>query len=76
MTHRETEVLALISQGRSNQDIAEELVLSLNSIKSYIRSPAYRKIDVTSLSEAVLWGVRHGLLSRDQDATQHSASVR
>ena len=62
LTDRETAVLALIAQGRSNQEIAEELSLSINSIKSYIRV-AYRKIDVSSRSQAVLWGVRHGLLS-------------
>ena len=72
LTDRETAVLALISQGRSNQDIAEELSLSINSIKSYIRV-AYRKIDVSSRSQAVLWGVRHGLLSVHPTGTQGTA---
>jgi len=57
---REAEVLSLITMGLSNQEIAERTLLSLNSIKSYIRS-AYRKIDVDSRSKAVLWGVEHGL---------------
>ena len=34
-------------------------MLSINSIKSYIRS-AYRKIGVTSRSRAILWGIDHG----------------
>jgi len=60
LTAREAEVLSLITMGLSNQDIADRTLLSLNSIKSYIRS-AYRKIDVDSRSKAVLWGVEHGM---------------
>jgi len=56
---REAEVVALITQGLSNQEIALRSHLSINSVKSYIRS-AYRKIGVTRRSQAVLWGVQHG----------------
>ena len=61
LTAREAEVLALITQGMSNADIAIRTSLSINSIKSYIRS-CYRKINVTSRSQAVLWGATHGFL--------------
>lgn len=61
LSERESEVLALITQGKTNAAIAELTFLSINSIKSYIRS-AYRKIGVTSRVEAVLWGVEHGFL--------------
>jgi two-component system, NarL family, response regulator LiaR len=59
LTARESEVLALITQGLSNQEIAERTYLSINSVKTYIRT-AYRKIDVTRRSQAVAWGMRHG----------------
>ncbi|CUR58773.1 Regulatory protein, LuxR [metagenome] len=59
LTPRESEVLALIAQGLSNQDVAEALYLSINSVKSYIRS-AYRRIGVDSRSRAVLWALSHG----------------
>ncbi len=59
LSERESEILALITQGKSNAEIAEIVYLSINSIKSYIRS-AYRKIGVTNRVEAVLWGVEHG----------------
>ena len=59
LTAREAEVLALITQGLTNAEIVERTGLSINSIKSYIRS-CYRKIDVTSRSRAVLWGLAHG----------------
>lgn len=59
LTDRESEILALITQGRSNADIAALTYLSPNTIKSYIRS-VYRKIDVASRTQAVLWGVQRG----------------
>lgn len=59
LTQREAEVLALITQGLSNADIADRAHLSINSVKTYIRN-CYRRIGVTSRSQAVLWGVEHG----------------
>ncbi|MFJ4166023.1 response regulator transcription factor [Microbacterium sp. NPDC089698] len=59
LTVRESEVLALITQGLSNAAIAERTHLSPNSVKTYIRS-GYRRIGVRSRTEAVLWGVEHG----------------
>ena len=60
LTARERETLALIATGRSNDQIAQEMRISLNSVKSYIRS-AYRKTGVQSRSQAVLWAVTHGV---------------
>jgi DNA-binding NarL/FixJ family response regulator len=59
LTAREAEVLALITQGLSNQEIAERSYLSINSVKTYIRT-AYRKIGVTRRAQAVVWGMTHG----------------
>ena len=59
LTPREAEVLALITQGLSNVEIAERANLSINSVKTYIRS-CYRRIGVTNRTNAVLWGVEHG----------------
>jgi DNA-binding NarL/FixJ family response regulator len=59
LTDRESEVLALITQGRSNAEVAAITCLSPNTVKSYIRA-IYRKIDVGSRTQAVLWGVAHG----------------
>ncbi|MDO5676912.1 MAG: response regulator transcription factor [Propionibacteriaceae bacterium] len=61
LTARESEVLALITQGLTNQDIADRSYLSINSVKSYIRS-AYRKIGVERRSQAVRWGLENGML--------------
>lgn len=61
LTHREAEMLALITQGLSNAAIAERTALSMNSVKTHIRS-CYRRIGVTTRTQAVLWGVDHGFL--------------
>jgi DNA-binding NarL/FixJ family response regulator len=59
LTERESEVLSLICQGLSNQEVAQALYLSINSVKTYIRL-LYRKIGAGSRSQAVIWGMRHG----------------
>ena len=81
LSPREAEILALITQGLSNQEIADRVYVSINSVKTYIRS-AYRKIDVTKRTQAVIWGIDNGfrpdslrtidpaLLMRPADGTQ------
>jgi DNA-binding NarL/FixJ family response regulator len=59
LSAREAEIVALITQGLSNLQIAERSYLSINSVKTYIRS-AYRKIGVTTRAQAVRWGMRNG----------------
>lgn len=59
LTDREAEVLALITQGKSNIEIAALMFLSINTVKSYVRS-TYRKIGVTTRPHAILWGIQHG----------------
>lgn len=59
LSQRELDVLGLIVRGRSNDEVAEELYLSINTVKSLIRS-TYRKIGVSSRTQAVAWGVEHG----------------
>jgi NarL family two-component system response regulator LiaR len=60
LSPREVELLQLIAQGLSNEEIAELMSVSVNSVKSYIRS-AYRKIGVTRRTQAVLWALSHDL---------------
>jgi DNA-binding NarL/FixJ family response regulator len=59
LSPRETDVLRLVVLGFSNHEIARELYVSVNSVKTYIRS-AYRKIAVTTRPQVVSWCVRHG----------------
>ncbi|MEO9324148.1 response regulator transcription factor [Nocardioides sp. C4-1] len=60
LTPRESEIVSLIVAGMSNREIGESLQLSINSVKTYIRS-AYRKMGVERRTQAVLWGLDHGL---------------
>jgi DNA-binding NarL/FixJ family response regulator len=59
LTDREAEILALITQGKNNAEVAALTFLSPNTVKSYIRT-IYRKINVASRTQAVLWGVKNG----------------
>ena len=59
LSAREAEVIALITQGLGNDEIADRIYTSINTVKTYIRT-AYRKIGVNSRTRAVLWGVDHG----------------
>ncbi len=58
LSRREREVLVLVAAGLTNQEIADEMFVSVNTIKTYIRT-AYTKIGVNSRSQAVAWAVRH-----------------
>ncbi len=59
LSPREGEILALICQGLTNEDIAERAFISMNTVKTHIRS-LYRKIDVDTRSQAVRWGMERG----------------
>jgi DNA-binding NarL/FixJ family response regulator len=60
LTPREAHVVALIAAGAPNKQIARELELSMNTVKSHIRT-AYRAMGVSSRTQAVLWAVEHGI---------------
>lgn len=66
LSAREAEVVGLITQGLTNQAITERAYLSINTVKSYIRS-AYLKMGVTSRAQAVRWGIEHGMDQPEDD---------
>ena len=59
LSPRESEILTFIARGFSNQEISTRAYLSVNTVKTYIRT-AYRKIGVTSRAQAVGWALRNG----------------
>ena len=59
LSPRQNRILALIAQGLTNDEIAARDFLSMNTVKTYIRS-AYQKIGVANRSQAVVWAVQHG----------------
>jgi DNA-binding NarL/FixJ family response regulator len=59
LSAREAEVLDLICRGMSNLEIADQLFVSVNSVKTYVRQ-IYQKIGVARRAQAVAWGLAHG----------------
>jgi DNA-binding NarL/FixJ family response regulator len=61
LTPRETEILQAVAGGMPNKLIARELRLSEQTIKYHLTN-IYRKLRVTSRTEAVCYGYEHGLI--------------
>ncbi|MCY0869890.1 MAG: response regulator transcription factor, partial [Firmicutes bacterium] len=60
LTSRECEVLRLMAQGMSNQEIASALYLSLGTVKTHVHR-ILQKVAVTDRTQAVVWALRGGL---------------
>ncbi len=75
LSPREAEVIALIARGLSNQEICDRAHVSINSIKTYIRS-AYRKIGVERRTQAVLWALANGFTADSERTIDPALRVR
>ena len=62
LSERELEVLSLIADGHSNQEIAQALVISLGTVKRHTGN-IYQKLDVKNRTEAVAIARQLGILS-------------
>lgn len=63
LKERELEVLALMVRGLTNPQIAEQLSLSVSTIKFYVSS-ILEKLDVETRTEAVAWAIQHGVVGK------------
>ena len=63
ITERETELLALIGLGRSNTEIAEELTISIATVKTYV-SRLLTKLDARDRVQLVITAYEAGLVAR------------
>ena len=61
LTNREREVLDLIAQGKSNQEIAEILFITLKTVKTHV-SNILAKLGVEDRTQAAIYAFRHGLV--------------
>ncbi|MGW5717910.1 response regulator transcription factor [Amycolatopsis sp. NPDC003865] len=61
LTRRETEVLRLVARGLSNQDIAAELVISLETVKTHVGN-IFGKLGATGRSHAVVIAYESGVV--------------
>jgi NarL family two-component system response regulator LiaR len=62
LTEREMDVLNLVVQGQSNQQIAEALVISLATVKAHV-SNILSKLQVSSRAEAIAYAIKHKIVS-------------
>ena len=63
LSARETEILHLIAVGKTNREIASELMVSLSSIKTYLKR-LMDKLEVSDRTQAAVRAIDLGLLSR------------
>ncbi len=61
LTNREREVLMLISQGKSNQEIADELFITLKTVKTHV-SNILSKLEVEDRTQAAIYAFKHKLV--------------
>ncbi|MDR1473394.1 MAG: response regulator transcription factor [Lactobacillales bacterium] len=61
LTNRENEVLQLIAQGRSNQEIANQLFITLKTVKTHV-SNVLAKLEVEDRTQAAIYAFKHHLV--------------
>lgn len=60
LTPRETQVLRLVAFGLSNQEIADPLAISIETVKEHVQN-LLRKLSVGDRTQAAVWAIRRGL---------------
>ncbi len=68
LSERELEVLRLLAQGLSNQEIADRLVVGEAAVRSHVSS-ILRKLQLASRTQAALYALREGLATLDEGGT-------
>jgi NarL family two-component system response regulator LiaR len=61
LTEREVEVLRLVAQGRSNQEIARALNLSVGTVRLHVKH-ILAKLEFASRAQVAAWAVSSGLV--------------
>jgi NarL family two-component system response regulator LiaR len=64
LTERELDILRLVAQGRSNKEIAEQLVIAEMTVRTHV-SNILGKLHLASRTQAALYALREGLASLD-----------
>lgn len=65
LTNREMEILLLMTQGKTNQEIADELYIALKTAKVHV-SNILSKLDVQDRTQAVIYAFKHSLVQEEE----------
>jgi NarL family two-component system response regulator LiaR len=65
LTEREMEVLRLLAHGRTNREIAEELVVGVETVKTHVGN-ILAKLHLAHRTQAVIHALKQGLISLDE----------
>ena len=66
LTARERDILALLAKGYDNQTIADELFISLKTVKTHV-SNILSKLEVDDRTQAVVYAFKHHLVAQDDE---------
>ncbi|TFE01200.1 MULTISPECIES: response regulator transcription factor [Jeotgalibacillus] len=61
LTDREKEILLLVAEGKTNQEIADELYIALKTVKTHV-SNILGKLEVQDRTQAVIYAFKHDLV--------------
>lgn len=61
LTDREVEIIALLAKGHTRAQMADEMFISVNTLKTHLKA-IYRKLGVSTAADAVLGAQRRGLI--------------
>ncbi|WP_129629187.1 kelch repeat-containing protein [Candidatus Oscillochloris fontis] len=73
ISEREREILKLVATGASNQQIAQQLNISINTVKVHVRN-IFSKTGVMSRTEATIYAINHGLVTPERFAPSSASS--
>src|SRR5215469_4471559 len=74
LNQRETEIVRRLASGLFDQQIADDLYLSVNTVKWYNRQ-IYSKLGVSSRTQAIAWATRQGASASQGSPTMMSSSI-
>jgi DNA-binding CsgD family transcriptional regulator/N-acetylneuraminic acid mutarotase len=69
LSDREIEILRLLGQGKSNKELAQELFISVNTVKVHL-SNIFKKLGVSSRTEATLFAIEHKIIDSPISETE------
>jgi DNA-binding NarL/FixJ family response regulator len=64
LTPREREVLILVAEGRTNQEIANKLIISIKTVQAH-RANMMEKLGLQDITQLVRFAIAHGLITSE-----------